>query len=220
MQESGKAQKNKPVKKIVLGLSIILIVALFITGAGASLAWFNDSTPEMVNIFHKAEFDLFVSHRLDNGTYEEVLSDTKVFDDEALYEPGYVQVVYLKVENRGTIPFDYKTAVNVTDYIPGTNVFGQSFNLQEYLKFGLVEADTEAGLNALLPDRAAAVAVANTDLGSYTTGVATLAPGATSYMAIVVRMPEEVGNIANYRGSTVPTVKMGINVTAKQVGTF
>ena len=197
-----------------------MILVLFIAGTGASLAWFNESTPEIVNIFHKADFDLFVAHRLDDGTYEEVLSDTKVFKDEALYEPGYVQVVYLKVENRGTIPFDYKTAINVTDYTPGINAFGQSFNLQDYLKFGLVESSTEAGLDALLSDRNAAVAVAGTDLGSYATGVSTLAPGETAYMAIVVRMPEEVGNVANYRGSTVPTVKMGINVTAKQVGTF
>lgn len=220
MRKTETAQKNKPVRKIVLGVSIILIVVLFIAGTGASLAWFNESTPEIVNIFHKAEFDLFVSHRLDDGTYEEVQSDTKIFRDEALYEPGYVQVVYLKVENRGTIPFDYKTAVNITDYTPGTNVFGQSFNLQEYLKFGLVEAATEDALNALLPDRASAKAIADTPLGSYTTGVSTLAPGETAYMAIVVRMPEEVGNVANYRGSTVPSVTMGINVTAKQVGTF
>ena len=220
MQDLEKDKKIKPVRKIVLGVSIILILVLLFIGAGASLAWFNDSTPEMVNIFHRAEFDLFVSHKLLNGTYEEVTSGTKIFEDEALYEPGYVQVVYLKVENKGTIPFDYKTAVNVSDYVPGVNAFGQSFNLQDYLKFGLVEADTEVGLDARIPNREAAVALANTNLGSYTTDVSTLDPGKTAYMAIIVRLPEDVGNVANYRGTTVPTVKMGINVTAQQVGTF
>jgi len=215
--EGKKKEMQKPFGKIALAFSIVLAVVLLIVGTGASLAWFQDSSADVNNVFHRADFDLVVSHRLDNGTYEEVDQTTKVFSDEALYEPGYTQVVYLKVENKGTLPFKYKTAVSITDFTPGTNVFGQSFNLQDYLIFGIVSADTEAALEALIDTREKAKTYANTPLGSYTTEEKTLAAGAETYMAIVVRMPEDIGNIANYRGSVVPMVKMGIIVTAEQV---
>ena len=35
--------------------------------------------------------------------------------------------------------------------------------------------------------------------------------------ALIVRMPEEVGNVANYRGDTVPEVDLGITVKADQI---
>lgn len=35
-------------------------------------------------------------------------------------------------------------------------------------------------------------------------------------MALVVRMPEEVGNEANYRGDDIPKVELGIIVKADQ----
>ena len=135
--------KKTPYKRIALALSLCALLIWAILGTGASLAWFTDTSPEINNIFHFAEFDLAVSHRLTDGKWEEVDSKTKIFDEEALYEPGYVQVVYLKVENKGTVPFKFDTAVNVNGCIKATNVFGQPFMLQEYLKFGLATADTE-----------------------------------------------------------------------------
>jgi hypothetical protein len=36
------------------------------------------------------------------------------------------------------------------------------------------------------------------------------------YAALVVYMPEEVNNVANYRGASVPKVKLGITVHAQQ----
>ena len=36
------------------------------------------------------------------------------------------------------------------------------------------------------------------------------------YAALIIYMPEEVGNVANYRGITQPEVKLGITVFAQQ----
>ena len=137
---------RKNYKKIALCLSLVLVAIWCILGTGASLAWFVDTDEEVKNVFHFAEFDLEVSHRTEDGSWEKVEQGTKIFDDEALYEPGYVQTVYLKIENKGTVPFDFKTAVSVTDYTVATNVFGQSFQLYDYLRFGLATADTEPAL--------------------------------------------------------------------------
>ena len=191
-------------KKIALALSLCLIILWVALGTSASLAWFMDTSPTLRNIFHIQNFDLVVSHKLDDGTYEELDGQTQVFSDEALYEPGYVQVVYLKVENRGDGAFDYKTAVNVTGYTTATNVFGNSFNLQEYLKFGLVVADTESELQAKLAERELAKEKSVMPLNDYSTDVSRLGAGEIDYMALIVRMPEEVGNEANYRLDTIP----------------
>ena len=209
--------KKTPYKRIALALSLCALLIWAILGTGASLAWFTDTSPEINNIFHFAEFDVEVSHRLTDGKWAEVDSQTKIFDEEALYEPGYVQVVYLKVENKGTIPFEFYTAVNVNGYIEATNVFGQRFMLQDYLKFGITTADSEDAMKNSVPDRNAAVKLADMPLHNYDTETAVLEPGATKYIALIVRMPEEVGNVANYRGDTVPEVDLGITVKADQI---
>ena len=213
-----KTQANKtPYKRIALALSLCALLIWAILGTGASLAWFTDTSPEINNIFHFGEFDLVVSHRLTDGKWQEVDSQTKIFDEEALYEPGYVQVVYLKVENKGTIPFEFYTAVNVNGCIEATNVFGQRFMLQDYLKFGITTADSEDAMKNSVPDREKAVEIADMPLHNYDTETAVLNPGATKYIALIVRMPEEIGNVANYRGDIVPEVDLGITVKADQI---
>lgn len=203
--------------KIALALSICALIVWVLLGTGASLAWFADTSPELNNIFHFADFEVTVSHRLDNGDWEKIESDTVVFDEEALYEPGYTQAVYLKIQNTGTREFRYKTAVSTNGYTIATNVFGQRVNLQEYLKFGLVTADTEAAMDAAVADRETAAAVAVTDLNNYhETDEAMLLPNEEAYAVLIVRMPEDVGNLANYRGDIEPTVDLCLIVTAEQ----
>ena len=209
--------KKRIYKQIALSLSLCALIVWCILGTGASLAWFTDTSPEINNIFHFAEFDLVVSHRLTDGKWEEVDSQSKIFDEEALYEPGYVQVVYLKVENKGTLPFEFYTSVNVNGCIVATNVFGQEFMLQDYLKFGVTTADSEDAMKNSVPNREKAVEIADMPLHNYDTETAVLNPGATKYIALIVRMPEEVGNVANYRGNTVPKVELGITVKADQI---
>ncbi|MBR2043708.1 MAG: hypothetical protein IJ946_05145 [Clostridia bacterium] len=208
--------KKQIYKQIALFLSICALIVWCILGTGASLAWFTDTSPEINNIFHCAEFDLVVSHRITDGKWQEVDSHTKIFDEEALYEPGYVQVVYLKAENKGTVPFKLSAAVNVNGCIVATNVFGQEFMLQDYLKFGITTADSEEEMKNSVPNREKAVEIADMPLHNYDSETAVLNPGETKYIALIVRMPEEVGNVANYRGDTVPKVELGITVKAEQ----
>lgn len=209
--------KKRSYKRIALALSVCALIVWGILGTGTSLAWFTDTSNDLKNIFHVGEFKLEVSHRLTDGVWEEVDSLTKVFDEEALYEPGYVQVVYLKVENKGDLPFDFNTAVNVNGYILATNVFGHQFNLKDYLLFGVVTTDTEADMKNAVPDREAAKVIANKKLNNYSTESKRLEAGETAYVTLVVRMPEEVDNIANYRGDIQPKVELGLIIKADQV---
>ncbi len=212
----SQAKKTR-YKKIVLILSLVALVIWALLGTGASLAWFSDTSPEINNIFHTAKFDLVVSHQLTDGKWEEIDGKTKVFNEEAIYEPGYVQVVYLKIENKGDREFEFFTAVNVNGYTVAKNVFGQQFLLQDYLKFGIVTADSLQEMKDSVPNREAAVKIADMPLHNYDTTTAILAPGETSYLALIVRMPEDVNNVANYRGDIVPKVELGITVKADQI---
>lgn len=214
--------KKKPYKKIALALSLCFLIAWGILGTGASLAWFTDTSPELNNIFHFADFNLSVSHRLPDGTWELVDSQTEIFDKEALYEPGYVQVVYLRVDNLGDRAFTFHTAVNVNDCVFAVNVFGQKLMLQDYLKFGLTSSSTEAAMDNSVADRQAAINVATVPLHNYfdqayETDPTILNPEQSMYIALIVRMPEEVDNVANYRGDIVPKVELGITVKAEQL---
>ena len=211
--------RKRTLTKTVLVLSVCLMIIWCILGTGSSIAWFVDESPAIRNNFNFAEFDLVVSHKTENG-YEEVKADTKIFDDEALYEPGYVQVVCLKIENKGTVGFDYDLAVvpNLQTIVRAKNVYGHDIYLPEFLKFGVVFADTEAELTQKLENRDLAKQQATAALSSYTSKPDNLQAGEEKYVAVIIRMPEEVGNAANYRGNTPPSVELGITVQAVQEG--
>ena len=216
---------RKSYTKIAFTLSVCLLVMWAFFGTGTTIAWFTDTTPVEKNTFLIGELNMVVSHKLADGTYEEIESDTKVFDDEALYEPGYIQVVYLKVENKGNVPFEYKFSVDVNDVTTATSVLGNEIFLPNYLKFGVIFGASEAQL-----DRAVAKAMATGDFPEYTGDYplntysqkddSVVGLGGERYIAVIVRMPEEITNVANYRGNDVPTVKLGLNVMASQEGTL
>ena len=203
-------------KKIALTLSLCMLLVWTVLGTGASLAWFVDTSEEVTNIFHVAEFDLEVSQRMSDGSWKSIDSRSDIFGEDAIYEPGYVQVIYLKIENLGTRAFDFQSLVRVTGYSIATNYFGEPFSLHEHLKYGVVYADSVEAMEDAVRTRELTKAIANEDLGDYTSDVMSLDAGGTAYMALIVRMPEEVGNEANYRGNVIPTVELGIIVNATQ----
>lgn len=207
---------KNPFKKIALVLSICAILLWSALGAGTSLAWFADTSTELNNIFQFAAFKLKVEH-LDDGDWETVTSETKIFNEDDLFEPGYVQVQYLRVKNEGTVPFRFQTAVIINDCVFATNVYGDVLKLADYLKFGLSYFDTEQEMADALIDREAASSLANDRLDAYSPDTMELGAGETSYLALIVRMPEEVGNEANYRGNIAPYVELGITVRADQI---
>ena len=212
-----KRDKTKPYKRIALVVSVCLILLWAFLGTGASLAWFVDTSETVENIFNMAEFDLLLEYRDENGMYQEVTSQTSVFDDEALYEPGYTQVVYLRATNCGNVPFDCKAAITVTDYNIGYDEYGRSINLQDYLRFGALCAPDEATIEGQLLNREMAVSHATSRLNNYPPmeDIAVEA-GGELYIALVLHMPVDVNNRANYRGDSIPTVNLGLTVTATQ----
>ena len=217
-------EKKSKYKKIALVFGLCILIVWGILGTGTSLAWFSDKTPEMNNIFNFADFDVDVSYELTDGNWKDITGETEIFEKEAKYEPGYVKIVYLKVENKGDRAFRFQAAINVNGCIVATNVFGQQFMLHDYLRMGMTFSDTPQAMRNSVPNREVAKQLAQEPLHKYyQTGkyydsdVDVLEAGAVKYIALIVRMPEEVGNIANYRGDTAPYIELGITVKAEQI---
>lgn len=209
---------QKKWRKLALAFSAFLFVLWWALGTGATLAWFSDAD-SVRNEFRIGLLDLDVSYKNDIITeYTPLKGATEVFYDEALYEPGYTQVVYLKIDNNGDVDFNYKISVTVTDFTNGKNAWGEDIYLPNYLRYGVVFAESETQLREMVKDRLNSRTHAENNLGTWSeVSPYTFEAGEEShYAALIVYMPEEVGNAANYRGFTEPRVELGITVFAQQ----
>lgn len=217
-----KALNRKKWTKAALAFSACLFVLWWALGTGATLAWFSD-VDTVRNEFQIGLLDLDVSYKNDIVTdYTPLEGASKAFNDQALYEPGYTQVVYLEIENNGDMDFDYKVAVTVKGSTKGKNAWGEEIYLPNYLRYGVVFAKTEAQLQEMVADRLEARTHAPYEWGPLDTWsepapYSFIAGEDPHYAALIVYMPEEVGNAANYRGMTEPKVELGITVSAQQI---
>ena len=205
----------KSTKKSLLlsALSLLLCFAMLV---GTTFAWFTDSVTSGVNKIVAGNLDVELEY-YNGSAWNPVTSTTKLFNDSALWEPGHTEVAYLKISNAGTLALKYNLAINIANEVAGTNVADETFKLSNYINMGVVE--TWDG-TAPYADRAAARA-AVTSAGNIATysKVGSMVAGANAeYLAIVVYMPEEVDNVANYKTTTTaPSIELGVNVTATQL---
>ena len=205
--------KTKSTKRALLmsALSLLMCVSMLI---GSTFAWFTDSVSSMNNIIKSGNLDVELEY-YDGDSWEKVTADTNVFEKNTLWEPGHTEVVYLKVSNLGTLALKYNLGINVVSEIESINVDGKALRLSDYIEFGAVE-----GVTTPYADRAAARA-AVTDAKVLSTGytkAGNIEAGADAqYVALVVYMPETVGNEANYRtGEVAPEITLGLNLMATQ----
>ena len=207
--------------KSALAFSAFLFVLWWALGTGATLAWFSDADA-VRNEFQIGLLNLEVSYKNDvTAEYAPLAGTTEAFRDDALYEPGYTQVVYLKIENRGDVDFSYKVAVTVQGFTNGKNAWGEDIYLPNYLCYGVVFAENETELQEMVKDRLASRAHAANEWGTLGTWSENspyiLEAGEDAhYAALIVHMPEEVDNRANFRGFQEPKVELGITVFAQQ----
>lgn len=209
--------KRKTVTKIALVSSILLIAAYIILGTNASVAWFR-TEDSIVNSLNFGDLKVGLFHKTNVG-YVPVDSTSKVFDNAALFEPGYTEIVYLRIDNAGTVDFTYDMSVipDLSSIVVGTNAKGEDIYLPSYLNFGFVFDETESGLFAKTADRKLAQTYATKKLSNYSENGGTLAPGKSGFCALIIYMPENIANEANYRGDKVPSVEVGIAAIANQV---
>lgn len=216
-------KKRSAKKALILSvLSLLLCCAMLI---GTTFAWFTDSVTSANNTIVAGNLDVELEY-LDNGTWKKVTETTNVFMENALWEPGRTEVVYLRISNQGTLALEFNLGVRIANEIYGTNVAGEELRLSEYIEYDVVEdvttpyATREEARTAAKDDTTTAPARLHT--GTYSEKgklypVGNPDGGATEkYLAMVVYMPESIGNEANYRGTPVPTIELGLYLNATQ----
>ena len=207
-------KKNQTRRALLMSaLSLLLCVSMLV---GTTFAWFTDSVTSGRNTIQSGNLDVVLEY-WDGNSYEEVTSTTKLFNDAALWEPGYTEVAYLKVSNAGSLALKYQLAVSVYNEILGKTKTGEDIKLSDHLQFKVVESDNDlAGAYATREAAQAANATA-TKLQTYSSDVKALEnTGDTDYVALIIYMPTTVGNEANHDGVNVPQIEMGVNLFATQ----
>ena len=213
MMTSSKSTKRALISS---ALAILMCVAMLI---GTTFAWFTDTASTGVNKIQAGNLDVKLMYSTDMVEWKEATDQTKLFDDKALWEPGYTQVVYLKVVNAGNLALKYEAGFS-KNYTSnrGKNVNGDWYRVDNYLKIGTAETATKF---ANREDVWSAIAATEKTLAKdvmLTDGWITLKAGeASDPFAVAIYMPTSVGNEANASRLRPSSVSgLGIEVRATQ----
>ena len=201
-------------------LALVLSLAML---AGTTFAWFTDTASTGVNRIVSGNLDVGLKYWGvgEDGQKKWLTAEDskKLFDENALWEPGYTQIVYLKVKNDGNLALTYAMQITPVHETVGVNVDGEEFKLSDYIKFGWTTFTVDGvGAPVALDREAAQTGVGDgAQLGTtlHRQAEQPLKAGAEELVALVAWMPENVGNEANY--STVqPTIELSLKVLATQ----
>lgn len=197
-------------------LALVLSLAML---AGTTFAWFTDTASTGVNRIVSGNLDVGLEYWDKESGWLDAEDSKDLFDENALWEPGYTQIVYLKVKNNGNLALTYAMQITPVHETVGVNVDGEEFKLSDYIKFGWTAFTVDGtGTPVALGREAAQTGVGDgAQLGTtlHRQAAEPMEAGAEELVALVAWMPEDVGNEANY--STVqPTIELSLKVLATQ----
>ena len=195
--------------------SIVALILCCSMLVGTTFAWFTDEVTSGVNKIQAGNLDIELEY-LDGGDWKPVKSDKSVFPEGILWEPGHTEVVYLRIVNKGNLALKYQLGIGVEGETLSVTESGEVIQLSKYIHFGAVD-----GVSVPFADRDAARAAVTESkalTAGYTKTGTMTATNETAYMALVVYMPESVGNEANHAtGADAPSINMGIRLLATQL---
>ena len=213
-------KKNQTRRALLLSdLSLLLCVSMLV---GSTFAWFTDSVVSANNIIKSGNLDIEVQYTLDGTTWNDLNGAEDLFQKD-LWEPGHVEVVALKIENKGSLALKYTASMNIVDEIVGKNQQGGDIVLSDILTVKTLVQGT-----GMVGDIVLQLAFDNRDSSlAYETNNAfkaasvlrqdqELMPGDAHIAIVRVEMAETVGNEANHDGVNKPSITFGINVLATQ----
>ena len=218
---------NKKALKRAMFVSVLSLLMCVSMLVGTTFAWFTDSVTSGNNTIVAGNLDIVLEYKsnwTDNWT--PVDANTKIFKEGALYEPGYTEVVFLRVSNAGSLALKYLLSLNIAKDKKSTNVYGEEFRISDYLYVGTYvqnEYGAASDMRAMFGDRESALNnVTFTKLRNAESIIRKnepILPGQDTahVVAIVLSMPETVGNEANTMpGVEAPSIELGVNLLATQ----
>lgn len=218
-----RQEKKAGGTKRALLTSVLALVLSLAMLAGTTFAWFTDTASTGVNRIVSGNLDVGLQYwgvgEDGQKTWLTAENSEELFDENALWEPGYTQIVYLKVKNNGNLALTYAMQITPVHETVGVNVDGEQFKLSDYIKFGWTTFTVNgAGAPVALDREAAQTGVGEgAQLGKtlHRQAAEPMEAGAEELVALVAWMPENVGNKANYR-DIAPSIELSLKVLATQ----
>ena len=225
--------KKHSTKKALIA-SVLALCLCLTSLIGTTYAWFTDSVSSANNVIKSGNLDVVLEYKTNwEDDWTEVDGSSPIFDENALYEPGYTEVVYLRIANAGSLALKYTLTIDVVSETPSVNVYGDEFKLSEFLKIGSYTQDEySSGFNyadILMPAQFGTREAALNSIGELKPFSSVAEPitknspllpsgdASSKVTAIVINMPETVGNEANYDTNyAAPEINFGVTVLATQ----
>ncbi|MBO5897494.1 MAG: hypothetical protein J6R04_00615, partial [Clostridia bacterium] len=138
---------TKHTRKALLS-SVVALLLCFSMLMGTTFAWFTDSVTSANNIIQSGKLDVTMeySDSVTTPNWQDA-SGTAIFDYE-LWEPGYVEVKYIKIANAGNLAFRYELSV-----IPETQPAAGEVNLADVIDVYFYEFPAGAPLADITKDQ-------------------------------------------------------------------
>ena len=214
MMENSKSTRRALLTSV---LALLMCVTMLV---GATFAWFTDTASTGVNKIQAGNLDVELEYKnSDTPNFTKADKNTKVFNEGALWEPGHVEYVVLKVSNAGSLALKYKLGINIANEVGSTNVYNNAFKLSDYIRFAVLDGDRTG--DSVDRDALVAAATGSKLIKEGYTAENHLLPASTDnsqkVVTLVVWMPTTVGNEANHKkDATAPSIDLGISVAATQ----
>ncbi len=201
---------NRKTTKRAFLASVMALIICFSMLLGTTYAWFTDTVVAGRNRIVSGNLDVELDYAvMENGEIKEWLpvdESTNLFNEDALYEPGYTEVVKFRVRNVGTLAVKCNLGINVVNETAGVNVYGDEFMLSDYLTTGVVDTSalTSADRDDYLANMATTTfadaknAVYASDLVLLPNDYKVGQGDDEEIFEVVVTMPTYVGNEANF----------------------
>ncbi len=210
---------KKNVTKQALFLSILSLMLCVSMLVASTYAWFTDTVTSGKNqiVAGNLDIELDYAKQPENGealAWSSVEGKSDLIDPGALWEPGHTEVVYLRIRNEGTLALKYSFDIKIVDIVIGKTEQGDDIVLSEHLMYDVVDVtepyEDRTAARDDIKDTAKGLTNHNIS-GSMTKGQD------AKVVALVIYMPEDVGNEANYRGDAVPAIELGVTLVATQL---
>lgn len=236
--------KRQTMRALVTGILVMLICLTMLVGS--TFAWFTAGVASGRNRIISGNLDMELSFKasLSEEYWKIVGEDTELFPDAAIWVPTHTEVIYFRVQNKGTLAFKYHIDVSVIeDDLLAEDFNGAPLRVSDVIMAGSYVAETEYNPDGSIKNTSEALMaerIKDYTLDTFATEVDAkisevevknsyaevgtnkgydfaLLPGEEQIGYIVLHMPKEVGNEANIlKVNPRPHIKYGITCLATQ----
>lgn len=151
LQTKGRNCPMKKMKYLRTWLVVALVVTIIGSLTGGTVAWFTDSVESTGNEIKSGILDIKLYAGKASANLTEVTDGSPALFNYNLWEPGYTEVRYLKIENAGNLALKYQFGINPSSITTGANDTANLAEVIDMYVFDPSSAITREAIAAATP---------------------------------------------------------------------